>query len=529
MPRVIQRKTQAADYWHDFSLTSSDISFLHTLLLDAERPVTTQALAEAVVAERCRREEAELRAELSRGVLYQPKKRFKMGEKVIFPALEFRLGEIVDVRPGQNPEYGEFEVISVDFGPDRRQRSFAAGLTAPHKLNVEAPDLLISGDAHPPAALLNTIASHVPATLRPQLTQQPNFATFEDRWLRRDLLADIHVGHLNITEAAIEMRNAPVSTTDLLAELDLPAEIKPDVLAFSLNSSLAADGRFDQVGPGENRQWFLRRLEPAEALTLPEALRYAPIAYDRDRVPNDLLQMEWELDDEWSDAVIREAAASRASLLSTTLSLTYPHLISGTLPLNRHSLALFPQGYGERTVVTLIDGRWGQRFTAWVVHGGRYVAGLRSWYEQHKLPAGAYIVLERRDNSGEIVVDFKPKRMRREWMRKAQVVDGQIDIQLRKGEVSCEYDELTIIGDERPDELSRLRTSPVFASRTLADIVYEVFVDLAGLSQSGTVHAKTIYSAVNLVRRCPPGPIFAIVTADERIQPIADGLYRLAV
>ena len=180
-------------------------------------------------------------------------------------------------------------------------------------------------------------------------------------------------------------------------------------------------------------------------------------------------------------------------------------------------------------MITLIDGRWGQRFTAWVVHGGRYVAGLRPWYEQHKLPAGAYIVLERRDNSGEIVVDFKPKRMRREWMRKAQVVDGQIDIQLRKGEVSCEYDELTIIGDERPEELLKLRTSPAFASRPLADIVYEVFVDLAGLSQSGTVHAKTIYSAVNLVRRCPPGPIFAIVATDERIQPIADGLYRLAV
>ena len=148
---MIQRKTQTAEYWQDFTLTSSDIAFLHTLLLDAERPATTQALAEAVIAERCRREEAELRAELSRGVIYQPKKRFKTGEKVIFPALDFRLGEIIEVRPGQNPEYGEFEVISVDFGPDRRQRSFAAGLTAPHKLNVEAADLLISGDVQPPA------------------------------------------------------------------------------------------------------------------------------------------------------------------------------------------------------------------------------------------------------------------------------------------------------------------------------------------------------------------------------------------
>ena len=131
----------------------------------------------------------------------------------------------------------------------------------------------------------------------------------------------------------------------------------------------------------------------------------------------------------------------------------------------RGAQAPFVMPLETAAVVTLIDGRWGQRFTAWAVHGGRYIAGLRPWYEQHKLPAGAYIVLERRDNSGEIVVDFKPKRMRREWMRKAQVVDGLIDIQLRKGEVSCEYDELTIIGDERPEELVKLRTSPAFAAR----------------------------------------------------------------
>jgi len=42
------------------------------------------------------------------------------------------------------------------------------------------------------------------------------------------------------------------------------------------------------------------------------------------------------------------------------------------------------------------------------------------------------------------------------------------------------------------------------------------------------VHAKTVYSAVNLVRRCPPGPIFAILTSDARIQEIGGGLYRLA-
>lgn len=526
---MIQRKTQTTEYWQGLTLSPSDIEFLHNLLLDAEQPMSTPALAEVLIGERCRREEAELRAELGRGVIYQPKKRFAVGDKIIFPSLDFRLGEVVELRPGQNPEYGAFDVITVDFGPDRRQRSFATGLTAPHKLNVSTPEMLISGSAEPPASLLAAVAANLPATLRAQLGQLSDFATFEDRWLPRGLLADIHVGYMNIAEAAIEMRGAPVETVALLAEMELPAEIKPDVLAFSLNSALNADGRFDQVGPGDKRAWILRRLEPIEAVETPEPLRFAPIPFDRNLVASDLVQVEWELDDEWSDELISEPSAARANLPTTTLMLTYPHLVSGTLPLNKHTRPFFPLGHGERTVVTLIDGRWGQRFTAWVVHAGRYVAGLRPWFEQHKLPAGAYIVLERRDKSGEIVVDFKPKRMRREWMRKAQVVDGKLDIQLRKGEVACEFDEALIIGDERPEETAKLRVSAAFTDRPLEQIVYEIFTDLAGLSQSGSVHAKTVYSAVNLVRRCPPGPIFAILTSDARIQEVGGGLYRLAV
>ena len=100
---------------------------------------------------------------------------------------------------------------------------------------------------------------------------------------------------------------------------------------------------------------------------------------------------------------------------------------------------------------------------------------------------------------------------------------------MRKGEVSCEYDDLTILGDEKPEEVEKLRFSPAYQQASLADLVYQIFTDLAGLSQSGTVHAKTVYSALNVVRRCPPGPIFAALVADSRITAIGDGMYRLAI
>jgi hypothetical protein len=261
--RVIQRKTQIAEYWQDFSLTANDVEHLRSLLLDADAPLTTRELATAVVTERCRREEAELRAELTQGTLYQPKKGFQVGEKVIFPALDFRAGKVVATRSGQNPEYGAFDVITVDFGADRRQRSFAAGLTAPHRLNADLPDQLSTDDLASPQRLLSTVASHLPAALAVKLAEHPDFSAFEDRWFLHDLLADVHVGHLNIAEAMIEMRQAPVSSEVLTKELDLPAEIKPEIALFSLESALADDGRFDQVGWGESRRWYLRRLEPA--------------------------------------------------------------------------------------------------------------------------------------------------------------------------------------------------------------------------------------------------------------------------
>jgi hypothetical protein len=518
---VIQRKTQTPEYWQSFSLSPTDVEFLRTLLLDAESPLTTRDLAQALVAERIRREESELRAELSKGAIYQPKKQFKVGDKVLFPQLDYRLGEVVELRAGENPEYGPFDVITVDFGANRRQRAFAANLAASHKLNADAPDAMAAGPAVDPVAVLNGHARHVPELLREALRAEDAFATVEDRWMPRDLLAEVHVGHLNIAEAVIDMNQTSLDTATLQRELDLPKEIAPEILAFSLESALAADERFDQVGAGNERRWYLRRLAPGEAFAIPELLRYTPVDYDEDALTPDLEKVAFELDDEWADA--GEATEERKGAQTVTLLLTHPHAASGTLPLNRRSRPFFPAGAGERTMVMLVDGRWGNRFAAWVNHTGRYVAGLQAWMDKHKLPAGALITLEKRPD-GDIVVDFKPKRMRREWMRWGQLTEeGELDIQLRKQEISCEYDEQIIIGAEKSAEFAAMRARS--AGKPLDALVFQVFSDLAGLST--TVNAKTVYSAVNLMRRVTPHPVFAALAADERLERLADGNFRL--
>jgi hypothetical protein len=42
-----------------------------------------------------------------------------------------------------------------------------------------------------------------------------------------------------------------------------------------------------------------------------------------------------------------------------------------------------------------------------------------------------------------------------------------------------------------------------------------------------TVHAKTIYSAVNVLRRCPPGPIFATLVARPEFEHVGGPYWRL--
>ena len=137
-------------------------------------------------------------------------------------------------------------------------------------------------------------------------------------------------------------------------------------------------------------------------------------------------------------------------------------------------------------------------------------------------------MLERREDANEVVVDFRPKRMRREWTRMAQVVgEERLDFQMRKQAISCEYEENVIIGVEQAEEIAGLRTLPAYAAAPLPELVFQIFTDLAGLSQQGTVHAKTLYSAINVVRRLPPGPIFAVLASDPRLDSIGDGQYRL--
>jgi len=525
---VIQRQTQNLNYWREqYSVDEADHEFLYELLADAEKPQAVETLAFKIIERRCKEEEARIKNELSRGLIYDPKESYAVGDVIVFPAFDFRVGKVLEIRPGDNPEHGEFDVIKVHFEDGRRDRLFAARLQTPHRLNRSDDDsVFLDQDLLSPEEIFKEVGPELVKKITKHLQENPDyFINAGSLWLTTDQMVEVNIGHLNIAEAAIEVNGGPMTTMQLLELVELDDVASEEVRAFSLETALSHDERFVQVGLGNASAWHLRRLLPSAAIEMPAILQYTPEPYERTHLNVELLQAEWELNDELTDGGLAEEPPMEVR--SASVYLIFPHWAAGTLPLPRNTRGIFPHGPGQASVVTFVDGRWGKRFDGWVVPEGRYVAGLGEWYKDHKLPVGARINLERSDKPGEVVIDYRPVRSRRDWIRMARVDNGRLVFQMTRQQMLCEYDDLLAIGFTNLDSILALGEEVRAQGLTIQELVQQIMPELVKLSPQGTAHVKTLYSAVNMLRRTPPAPIFAALTQLPTATDTGSGYWNL--
>ncbi len=130
---MLQRRTQTPAYWEQsFAVTPDDIEHLYRYVLERAVPVAIEELILELVRHRCQQEEQLMRAELARGVIYQPKGSYAVGDQVVFPAFDYRLGVVRAIRQGHNPEHGDFNVIAVQLeGEDTTPRVRGRSQDAP--------------------------------------------------------------------------------------------------------------------------------------------------------------------------------------------------------------------------------------------------------------------------------------------------------------------------------------------------------------------------------------------------------------
>ena len=526
---MIHLKTQTAEYWReDLVIDDQDLEHLYGLILESSVPRTLDQLTLALMEWRCRSEEGTIKAELEKGEPYRPKDSYEVGQQIVFPALSYALATVTGVRPGYNPQYDPFKVIQVRFEGEEGIREFAAELNHPHKLNVEGNGSELLAGELSPGELYAAYGSQVRQKLKERLQTGTSweFVNLGDEWFLKGLMADIHVGHLNVAEAALDVKGAPLSPEELLKVLELPTDLDQSAQIFSLNYALRGDNRFDDIGTDDNVLWFLRRLEPPEAIHPPRRLQYSPQPYSREKISDELLELEREIEDEATEPTVF-GLYLRKPIYTAIFALPYPHYRVGTIPLTPRLAALFPQSSTQRTRITIIDGRSGQKMTGWVVHQHKYVYGLDKWYEEHNIPVGAYIKVEQTKDPLTFIVDYEPRRMKREWIRVAKVVEGKLTFEMQKRPIGCQYDDLMIVGEDKPVEVDSLWVAAEETEKPIFELIREVFPELAKLSPQGTVHAKTLYSAINIVRRCPPGPIFAELCTQDCFNSVGGGYWMM--
>jgi hypothetical protein len=520
------RQTLTARYWTEsLQVTDADLEYLFSVMLEGEKPLSARDLARRFIHYRVRVEEEIWRKRLAEGKLFQPKEQYAIGDKLVFSALGFALGQVVGKRPGSNPEQGSFMVIQVEF-EDGVRREFASELQTPHVLNLDANGEDVQHILEPvdPEAILATHGDDLAAQIEARLRKEKDVVYAAGLWYLKSLLPVINEGHLNLAEAILDMNNGgPLAPEDILPILELPKEVNPALQTLALNHALYHDARFDEVGPAGQVRWYLKRLEPEEVRVTPPRLIYDPIPYNRTLLSREALILEAEIGDEFSQLPPPDEPPDEV-----TLTLIYPHRRSGTLPLKADLSALFPTAYEtSRVRITLIDGQTGDEYEAWVVREARYVVGLDRFYRQHRLPVGSYVRVRRTDDPSRFVIDFDAYRPRTEWIRLVVPQNGRITYQNHKRSIGAAYDDLMVLGTDDLEAVDQIWAATRSHRRSLLDIIRENLPELARLNPQGAVHAKTLYSAVNVVRRCPPGPILAALEAQSEFEHVGGHYWRL--
>ncbi len=513
--------TLPKDYWSKIQITPQEIEHLQTYLFERETPLSTRDLALALVDFRIKNERAasENKRDAASKTFF-PKEKYKVGDGLVFSTLGWMHGKVTAVREGLNPSVDVFDVLTVSL-EDGSDRLFAANLVE-HSLNsgpVEPPQV----DELNPDLIVRDFGDVLDSKLETAFSDDDGLVKIAASWFPRALLIDLNQGQLNLAEAVLDMAGGePLTTVALMKDLEMPSGDNPKLTEFSLNYALQNDARFDEVGPAGQILWCLRRLEPDYVREVPPPLQYEEIEHDRSNLDDAMKALEAQLDDELTQTEDIDFATEVSSI---TITLIYPHLRAGTLPMSHRARKLFPTAYeSARVRFTLVDGKTKQRIPAWVVREHGYVFGLRDWYKTHQLIPGSLVLLKRGENPGEVIVEVKAQRSSKDWVRTVMVGnDGGFVFAMLKQPITAEFnDRMTV----QVTDFKAL--DPLWVKkRSFEDLAVLVMRELSKSNPQGHVHAQELYAGVNLMRRVPPAPLFALLATSPAFKHVGDLHFRL--
>lgn len=175
----------------------------------------------------------------------------------------------------------------------------------------------------------------------------------------------------------------------------------------------------------------------------------------------------------------------------------------------------------------LKDGDSGDEYPGWVVRDQRYVLGLKDWYVERGFMPGSIVKVAPSSKPGEVIISAGARRSSRDWMRTVLVgSDGGIVFAMLRQIVEVEYDERMAMAVPDVDNLNKVWQRPEKQQPPLERVVVDMVRELTKLNPQGHVHASELYAAVNLVKRCPPGPIMALLASRPWFVHVGDLHFR---
>jgi hypothetical protein len=524
-----QRRTQTAEYWLDeFAIHKDDMEYLYEHLVEEGEPKTIDELGLKLIEHRCHKEELAL-SKQSGGRVYLPQDKFDVGQRLVFPAFDYAIGQVLAIRDGNNPRYGPFRVIQVQLENETTPREFVAEFIPDHSLRRSVLSLEDNGSVYSFKQLYERYGAHVRKALEKALHQNEEFVQLDGRWFLRELLPEVSPFQLNIAEAIIDERHQPVTisqllerTSQILEETGLPSEGKSSARAYALAYAMSQDPRFVQINTSGTPAWYLSNAIPEGVRHKPARLVAMHRAQGGEWLSRELRDFALEIMDEADDLGTPQGTGG-GSVDAVQIFLIYPHRREGTLPLTSRTLALLTERPADRFIVTFIDARSKEKMTGWMIPAEGYAWGLGDWYRKHDLPIGSVVELRRGDAPFTFQVSYEERKRKSDWIREARTVGGRLFFGMQRKSYDCRYDKHLLIDEGVATELDRLWTNTGEETESLFEYLLKLFPELAKLSGQGLVHAKTLYSAVNLTRRSGAVPIFAELTRHACFDPVGDG------
>jgi hypothetical protein len=317
------------DSWDQVGSADKDVERLYEFLLERGSPASGRELAVYLIGLRWRDEQEEIAQAAARtSPVYQPKQTYVTGQRVHFAAFGNREGTVKKIRAGDNPRLGEFQVMTVKFDDEPATRELSMNFTREHPLNRDQARVRESSGLSQ-QQIVEQYGEGIQTRIMQRLRSDKEFVRSADQVFLRELIPQINPGYLNLAEAAIEQSGDAIRTLDLLPILQM-TDTKGPAATFAVNSAMASDPRFDNVGPTGDSRWYLTRLEPPEAIEYPQVLRagHAQVATLAPEFETIAAELYDEADLNGNGQMM--IAVPRDEI---TIILTYPHRSAGTLPL----------------------------------------------------------------------------------------------------------------------------------------------------------------------------------------------------